>query len=234
MVFAKVPLLLAAWYYFVRMHNPPHTAQSGEVLKVGWYQHLVSKAFPMTQQIVASVFCLAEVATLLSSRYPNSHLSKHILTLSVNGVALPSPALTAPFIAGSIATIAASILRLHCFRTLGRHFTFQLSVRDGHKLVTRGPYSIVRHPGYTTGFTAILGMSAVLASPGSWARSCEWLHLPAGGKVLAGAWALSSAYIFVVIKSRMNAEDTFLREYFGEEWEAYARRVPYQLVPPIF
>ncbi|KAF9644887.1 hypothetical protein BDM02DRAFT_829359, partial [Thelephora ganbajun] len=39
-------------------------------------------------------------------------------------------------------------LRLFSFRTLGRHFTYQLAILPSHKLVTTGPYAYIRHPSY--------------------------------------------------------------------------------------
>jgi len=45
-----------------------------------------------------------------------------------------------------------------CYRTLGRHFTFQLSIKRNHTLVKDGPYAVVRHPGYTGYLLMVLGM----------------------------------------------------------------------------
>ena len=40
-------------------------------------------------------------------------------------------------------------IRWACYRALGRLFTFEMSIRDNHELVTDGPYGWVRHPAYT-------------------------------------------------------------------------------------
>ncbi|KAG1878800.1 hypothetical protein F4604DRAFT_574321 [Suillus subluteus] len=41
-------------------------------------------------------------------------------------------------------------LRLYCISTLGKFWSFKdLSVRTVHRLVTRGPYSVVLHRSYT-------------------------------------------------------------------------------------
>jgi protein-S-isoprenylcysteine O-methyltransferase Ste14 len=43
-----------------------------------------------------------------------------------------------------------------------------MMVRDGHQLVRRGPYAIVRHPIYTGMFAAILGTALTLGTLASW------------------------------------------------------------------
>ncbi|KAJ7923243.1 hypothetical protein B0H13DRAFT_1477462, partial [Mycena leptocephala] len=55
-----------------------------------------------------------------------------------------------PLVAIGTALIAnGAILRLFCYRALGQYFTFKTAIARNHKLVTTGPYSIVRHPAYT-------------------------------------------------------------------------------------
>ncbi|KAF8063955.1 hypothetical protein FPV67DRAFT_1359189, partial [Lyophyllum atratum] len=41
-----------------------------------------------------------------------------------------------------------TLLRRRCYCTLKSGFTIDDSVRKDHKLVTTGPYGIVRHPNY--------------------------------------------------------------------------------------
>ena len=43
-----------------------------------------------------------------------------------------------------------------------------MMVRDGHQLVQRGPYAIVRDPIYTGLFAAILGTALTLGTLASW------------------------------------------------------------------
>ncbi|KAF9238462.1 hypothetical protein BU15DRAFT_62440 [Melanogaster broomeanus] len=80
------------------------------------------------------------------------------------------------FLAGSILNIAGGLLRIHCYRVLGRMFTFELSIRKDHKLVTSGPYSVVRHPVTRASFAWCLEdyFAVSLITRGSWfVRGCS-------------------------------------------------------------
>ncbi|OJT07085.1 hypothetical protein TRAPUB_2117 [Trametes pubescens] len=56
--------------------------------------------------------------------------------------------ITPTFVVGSTLAVSGGLTRLWCYRTLGRFFACELSVQDGRKLVTSGPYAIIRHPSY--------------------------------------------------------------------------------------
>lgn len=120
-----------------------------------------------------------------------------------------------------------------CFRVMGRHFTHHLSIRKNHALVTAGPYSIVRHPGYACSWIALSGMSLVYASPGSFVRSSGWLSTHFGRAVF-GVWLAQVALSVVLSRARSISEDAMLRKHFGEEWDRWSKRVPYRIVPGIF
>lgn len=124
-------------------------------------------------------------------------------------------------------------IRLLCYRTLGQLFTFELSIKKGHALVTRGPYSIVRHPSYVG--SLLIGIGTVLChfGPGSWYEGrVGWDSL--ASKLFTAAWAGWSLVLPMLLMGRVNAEDEILKNEFGEEWEAYARRTPYRLIPLIY
>ncbi|KAI0794877.1 hypothetical protein C8Q75DRAFT_747823 [Abortiporus biennis] len=77
-------------------------------------------------------------------------------------------------VVGSMMAIVGGSLRLWCFKTLGLMFTFEVAVLEKHKLITGGPYSIVRHPSYTGMYMIIYGTNLVCFASGSWLRTC-WI-----------------------------------------------------------
>jgi protein-S-isoprenylcysteine O-methyltransferase Ste14 len=56
-------------------------------------------------------------------------------------------------------------LRQWAARTLGRFFTQSVMIREGHRLITSGPYRWVRHPGYTGLLVSLVGLAFTL---GNW------------------------------------------------------------------
>jgi len=70
------------------------------------------------------------------------------------------------FAVGVALMIAGSLLRRHCFRMLGASFTGDVRASADQQVVTRGAYSILRHPSYTAAIMVNLGVALAL---GSWA-----------------------------------------------------------------
>ena len=54
------------------------------------------------------------------------------------------------------------------------------------------------------------------------------------GRVGAAVWALWSLAVPLGLMWRTGEEDRVLRASLGAEWEAYAERTPYKLVPYVF
>lgn len=98
-------------------------------------------------------------------------------------------------------------------RTLGRHFDMEVEVHEGHEVVDRGPFAIVRHPVYFG--LAIHFVGACLAT---------------GNLLLIAGTLLGS---FPALYVRAAAEERLLRESLGPAYAAYARRVP-MLIPSPF
>ena len=91
-------------------------------------------------------------------------------------------------------------------RTLGKQWSLAARVLEGHRLVTEGPYSIVRNPIYTGMFGMLLATGLALS---------HWIGLLTAIAVFAIGTAI-----------RVHSEEKLLREMFGEEFEAYTRKVP--------
>jgi protein-S-isoprenylcysteine O-methyltransferase Ste14 len=130
---------------------------------------------------------------------------------------------------GLFLSIAGVYIRHACYRELGRQFTFDLSIRENHKLITSGPYSIVRHPSYVGTMLNLIGATLSQYSAGSWWSESGLASRPLG-KGIAAAWCFMTLYLSTLLL-RAPTEDAMLRETFGEEWEAYAKRVRYWYIP---
>jgi len=91
-------------------------------------------------------------------------------------------------------------------RTLGKQWSITARVLEGHKLITSGPYSVVRNPIYTGMFGMLLATGLAIS---------HWIGLLIAIIVFAVGTAI-----------RVGSEEKLLRETFGEEFEAYERKVP--------
>jgi protein-S-isoprenylcysteine O-methyltransferase Ste14 len=92
-----------------------------------------------------------------------------------------------------------------------------------------GPYAWVRHPSYTGIYLTLLGATVSLCSPGTWLLECGVSSR--GAIILVSLWLFKCAFVFKGMASRLRIEDEVLKGAFGESWDDYARRVPYNFVP---
>lgn len=65
-------------------------------------------------------------------------------------------------ITGAILTVFGTGLRAWGIWTLGKYFSAHIEIKDGHKLVEKGPYKIIRHPAYAGNIIQALGMPLIL------------------------------------------------------------------------
>ena len=105
-----------------------------------------------------------------------------------------------------VAGLAFSVwARIH----LGRNWSGNVTVKEGHELIRTGPYRYVRHPIYTGILTGALGTAI-----------CS-------GTLRA---ALGLAIITLALIVKLRAEERFMRQTFPGQYEKYGEEVP-ALVP---
>jgi protein-S-isoprenylcysteine O-methyltransferase Ste14 len=141
--------------------------------------------------------------------------------------------ITPAFLAGSIMVIIGGVVRLYCSLALGKHWNSLLSIRKEHKLVTSGLYSVVRHPSYTAFLIKYVGLIVMYGSTGSWMRESGVLQVPFV-KVIAAIYFLLFTALAGLAIQRPPEEDKMLQRALGEEWESWAKRVKYRLLPGVY
>ena len=67
---------------------------------------------------------------------------------------------------GAVSMVIGAVIRVQCFREMGKHFTFSVTLLKDHKLFTSDPYSYIRHPSYTGGFLSMAWTSDLVHSSG--------------------------------------------------------------------
>ena len=120
----------------------------------------------------------------------------------------PRPALAA---AGLVLMLVGLSFAVWARRTLGGNWSGAVTLKEGHVLVTTGPYGVVRHPIYLGVFAAMLGTALVVGEVRAF--------LPLLG--IFGVWR------------KIAAEEALLRAAFPRQYDEYERRVK-RLVPGLF
>jgi protein-S-isoprenylcysteine O-methyltransferase Ste14 len=117
-----------------------------------------------------------------------------------------------PFWLGAAVTIAGLLFAIWARAHLGRNWSRCVTIKQGHELITTGPYAVVRHPIYTGILTGLLGTAIALSQ-------------------VRGFIAFVLFFLAFWIKLRM--EEEWMRSQFGETYATYARQtaalVPYLL-----
>ncbi|KAH7915203.1 hypothetical protein BJ138DRAFT_998379 [Hygrophoropsis aurantiaca] len=222
----KIPFILSAAIGFHVSLTAPSTPETNEILTS--VSLLEKSIIPITalcttfMKGMVSVAAAGEIAVIL----------QQFLQLPHFPAALGRPdasRTTSAFLFGSLLFTLSGLIRWQCYRELGRFFTFNLSLRKNHRLITTGPYSVVRHPSYTGLPLCALGAYGM----SSWVRESGMLNIWAV-RMLVGTWCALITIITITLMGRTRKEDVMLKEEFGEEWEEWAKRVRYRLVPGIY
>lgn len=104
-------------------------------------------------------------------------------------------------------------LRSWAYLTLGRHFTWHITVYDDHKVITDGPYKIVRHPGYTGAWMLYSAIPLMLHA---------WVGL-----------AVAVGLQFFAYTRRIKYEEIELRDRLGSSYRDYEKTAK-MLVPYVW
>ncbi len=96
--------------------------------------------------------------------------------------------------------------------SLGKQFSVQVTIQEGHRLVTNGLYRYLRHPRYLGIIVSNVGISLVYRS---------------------GAALMLTAILVLVLLWRIHDEEALMHQQFGADWETYATR-SWRLIPFVF
>eukprot|EP01084_Bolivina_argentea_P256427 431736_1 len=150
--------------------------------------------------------------------------TKHIFRCTVNTLLLISwdkdfylsdKPLTILEIIGYFIAIFGISLRIYAKCILGKYFTYALTVQATHKMITHGPYSIVRHPGYA-------GMILYGIGNDIWSPNKLYIVLN-----IFTSWMLLK---------RISIEEAMLSDHLSKDnnYIQYKKKVPYKLFPFLY
>lgn len=116
-------------------------------------------------------------------------------------------------IAGACLMAAGISYRFWALKVLGRFFSRNIEIQPGHRLISKGPYRLVRHPAYTGSLLIFFGQSLFLGQP-----------------LVA---FVSVASFFLAYTHRIEVEEIQLYRQFPREYDDYRRRTK-KMIPFIY
>lgn len=123
------------------------------------------------------------------------------------------PARLWAIVAGTILFASALWLFRTSHKELGRNWSITLEIREQHRLVSGGPYRLIRHPMYTSFLLMALGQAFLLSN---------W--------VVALVGLIGFAVLFF---PRVGKEERMMVETFGPQYRAYMERTK-RIIPYIY
>jgi protein-S-isoprenylcysteine O-methyltransferase Ste14 len=117
-----------------------------------------------------------------------------------------------PFWIGAAVTIGGLLFAVWARQHLGRNWSNAVTIKQGHELITTGPYALVRHPIYTGILAGFLGTAIALSQ-------------------VRGV--IGFVLIFLVLWAKLRMEEEWMRSRFGETYATYAHQTA-ALVPYLF
>lgn len=115
----------------------------------------------------------------------------------------PLHGLSAPLV-GLVLALAGGALRLWAIEHLGRQFSYRTRPVEERRLVTTGPYRLVRHPLYTGLLLFFAGLPLIVR---------EFLSC-----------CVIVALVSTIVAIRVRTEERALRERHGAEYDAWRGR----------
>jgi len=109
--------------------------------------------------------------------------------------------------------ILGMVLRLMAIISLGRFFTVNVAIREGHTIKQDGMYKYIRHPSYSASLLSFLGFGISMNN---------WISL------LVVFVPVTISFLY-----RIHVEETMLSAELGADYTEYKKRT-YRLLPGIY
>jgi len=117
-----------------------------------------------------------------------------------------------PFWLGAAILVGGLLFAIWAREHLGRNWSRSVTIKEGHELITTGPYRVVRHPIYTGILAGFLGTAIAISEVRGF---------------------IAFALVFFALWLKLSREEQWMRSQFGEAYAAYAQKTA-ALVPYLF
>jgi len=117
------------------------------------------------------------------------------------------------FVIGLFISITGLIIRIISIKTLKQYFTYSVTQVENHKLIEKGLYKNIRHPGYLGQMLIFTGISISLSN---------WISI-----------IIMLVSILIGYINRINIEEKFMQEQMGTKYYEYQKRTK-RLLPKLY
>jgi protein-S-isoprenylcysteine O-methyltransferase Ste14 len=117
------------------------------------------------------------------------------------------------FALGILIIIIGLMIRIISIRTLKQYFTYSVAKAENHKIIEKGVYKYIRHPGYLGQLLIFTGISISLSN---------WLSV-----IIMLLWTL------IGYMNRIRVEEKFMIEQMGVKYSDYQMRTK-KLIPKFY
>ena len=114
---------------------------------------------------------------------------------------------------GCAVMLVGMVIRWMAIGTLRERFTIDVNIVEGHQLVEKGLYGVIRHPAYLGGQVTMLGLGLALEN---WLSIVILIVIPLAGHLY-----------------RISVEEKVLVDHFGQSYVNYMKRTK-RLIPGVF
>jgi len=108
-----------------------------------------------------------------------------------------------PFWIGAAVTVVGLLFAIWARQHLGSNWSRSVTIKQGHELITTGPYAVVRHPIYTGILTGFLGMAIAISQVRGF---------------------IVFVLFFLAFWIKLRIEEQWMRSQFGEAYTSYAHQ----------
>ena len=117
-----------------------------------------------------------------------------------------------PFWLGAAVFVVGLLFAVWAREHLGRNWSRSVTIKQGHELITSGPYAVARHPIYTGILVGFLGMAIAISEVRGF---------------------IAFICVFLALWLKLRREEQWMRAQFGETYATYAHQTA-ALVPYLF
>ncbi|CAF1965293.1 unnamed protein product [Rotaria magnacalcarata] len=210
-------LIFTTVLFHISTTNPNISSSADYVAYEGLGSTLRVSFAPKLAKVLMWISTLYQMLYILLKMTSSTSISTFFPNVVTDTDPLP---LTSIVVFGYIFMILGGLGRIWCYRTLGKFFTFEITIRNSHRLIKTGPYAYVRHPSYTFASILTIGQFLIHRRLSNFFPSNTWSQFYFHPVALS----ISFMILMFFLRRRVIREEQELAKKFGKEWTEHVSR----------